>query len=141
MNKDEKLGAWLTVAITAAVITFAVVYSGTAKAQFREQESWKFKTPYERAVDLQIHQSIMLRDGGYFDGEHTARYYNVDMDVEHMDAEGFQEVTNIGNLNSTTVTGDGNTLNVDGIQRSEEQTGLNGMASRNSTTEGMINVD
>lgn len=124
------------------VIVIAIYASDSSAAGFREQESWKFKTPFERSIDLSMHQSRLLRKGGYFDGEHTARYYNVDMNVEYMDAEGFQEVTNIGNYNDTTntITGDGNTLNVDGVQRSADQSGQNGMASRNSSTDQMLNV-
>ena len=123
-----------------------VVLSYTVKPQaagFREQEAWKFRGPYERSIFLAIHQSKQLEQGGYFDGEHTARYYNIDADVENVDAGNlqFQEIINVGNQHSTTVRGDGNTLNVSNGQDSDKQSGLNGAtAGNNSSTEGMLNV-
>lgn len=137
IDKDYAMAGVLGVAL----VGFAIAYStDSLGAGFREQESWKFKTPFERSVDLSVHQSKMLRQGGYFQGEHTARYYNIDMNVEHMEAEGFQEVTNIGTYQDNTIDGNNNTLNVDSVQRSAEQTGQNGMATRNSATEQMLNV-
>lgn len=137
IDKDYAVAGVLGVAL----VGFAIAYStDSLGAGFREQESWKFKTPFERSVDLSVHQSKMLRQGGYFQGEHTARYYNIDMNVEHMEAEGFQEVTNIGTYQDNTIDGNNNTLNVDSVQRSAEQTGQNGMATRNSATEQMLNV-
>jgi len=118
-------------AICIAAVGLVIFFASTADAAgFREQESWKFRTPMERSVQLQVEQHRQLYNGRYFKGSHAAKYQNIDVHIDNVDADGmqYQEITNIGNSNQTVneITGDGNMINVDGTQDSADQNGQNG---------------
>lgn len=130
--------------LAVSILTVLFFATETYGAGFREQESWKFRTPYERAVRLSIDQHRELKQGEYYHGSHASRYQQFDVNIENVDAGHlqFQETTTIGNYSDTRVNGDGNILRSDDIQSSDEQNSLNGAtAGRANTTSHMLNVE
>ena len=119
-----------------SVFVVFLLASSQANAQFREQESWKFEDPIQKAIRLSRATSRQAYRGELFNAEATANRSISIGTVEVETATGNltltdQSNTNVGSYQAITQSGNG-TLNVDSAQTSGTQTGSNTNTRDNS---------
>lgn len=139
MNEDIGAKLMRYAAIGVGLMLLFIAFDTLANG-LGEDEPWKFRTPMEKSVIQQDFQLKALSDGGYFQGSHASRVYNVEANIDRVDADEmlFQEITNVGNQNINTVEGDGNSLIFEADQTSDKQSGQNGaVIGEGDTTQDM----